>query len=237
MDATAELPICSLHAGVAARPCPRCGTFACEACFAGNEICPACRELSPPTVSPEWTAGFGRRAAARIIDLVSGYVIGGLAGLLVLFLVGFLNGAGVLHLEPGWYRELGKGASGMLGGIVASFAGASVATWIGTASFGKLLLGMRVVTRDTRPCSLGAALKRELAYYLDGLFFGMIAYTTMSDSPFNQRIGDRWAKTVVVRSGPLGASNPSAGRLAAGIFAGAVAHGAVLAAFMVGHLL
>jgi len=40
---------------------------------------------------------------------------------------------------------------------------------------------------------------RSLAYYIDALLFAMPAYSSMSNSPLNQRYGDRWGKTVVVK--------------------------------------
>lgn len=40
---------------------------------------------------------------------------------------------------------------------------------------------------------------RSAAYYIDGLFFGLIGYSCMKVSPLNQRYGDVWGKTVVVK--------------------------------------
>ena len=34
----------------------------------------------------------------------------------------------------------------------------------------------------------------------DGLFCGVVAYASMSDSPLRQRYGDKWANTVVARA-------------------------------------
>jgi len=44
------------------------------------------------------------------------------------------------------------------------------------------------------------AIQRSLAYYWDALFFGLVGYNSMQQSPLNQRYGDVWAKTVVVRA-------------------------------------
>ena len=41
---------------------------------------------------------------------------------------------------------------------------------------------------------------RSLGYYVDGLFFGLVGWTSMSRSPTKQRLGDKWAGTVVVHN-------------------------------------
>lgn len=69
--------------------------------------------------------------------------------------------------------------------------------WLGGATIGKLLLGLRVVARDGRPCSLGAALLRAIIHPFDSFFFGLPAVFSMRE-PFNQRLGDRAANTLVV---------------------------------------
>ncbi|HKH45446.1 MAG TPA: RDD family protein [Thermoanaerobaculia bacterium] len=72
------------------------------------------------------------------------------------------------------------------------------------SSLGKLLLGIVVLEETGRPCSWLQAWKREILYFVDAFFFGLIAYSQMSKSPREQRLGDEWADTVVVhrRSAP-----------------------------------
>lgn len=65
------------------------------------------------------------------------------------------------------------------------------------ASVGKLLLRMRVVQTDGRPCSLGSALVRALLRHVDGLFLGLVAASSMKP-PLRQRLGDKAADTVVL---------------------------------------
>lgn len=55
------------------------------------------------------------------------------------------------------------------------------------------------VTCQTR-IRAGGALVRSLAYYIDGFFFGVVAYSTMSKSPLKQRLGDQWGNTAVFRA-------------------------------------
>ena len=85
----------------------------------------------------------------------------------------------------------------LLIGFVTSTLYFMVFEWLYGATPGKVILGIRVVMEDGRPCSLGAALIRDLLRLIDGLFFGIPAYVTMKE-PLLQRIGDKAAKTVVV---------------------------------------
>jgi uncharacterized RDD family membrane protein YckC len=78
------------------------------------------------------------------------------------------------------------------------------------ATLGKLILGMRVVKDDGQPCDLGAALVRGGLLYIDGLFFGLVAYGNMK-APLYQRIGDRSARTLVVGSKEAFIQQPRAG--------------------------
>ncbi len=71
--------------------------------------------------------------------------------------------------------------------------------WLFGRSFGKLILRMRVVSRDGKPCTLKQALVRSIYRIVDGLFFGLIAYQNMKPTIF-QRLGDKKASTVVVSS-------------------------------------
>ena len=57
---------------------------------------------------------------------------------------------------------------------------------------------MTVLSEDGGPATLLAALKRNVAYLWDSLFFGFIAARAMSQSPASQRHGDVWARTQVV---------------------------------------
>jgi len=70
--------------------------------------------------------------------------------------------------------------------------------WLFGASPGKLFLRMRVVQEDGSPCTLRAAVVRDLMRYIDGFFFALPAYYTMKESPLQQRWGDKAAKTIVV---------------------------------------
>ena len=98
---------------------------------------------------------------------------------------------------------------------------------LGGSTLGKMTLGLRVVRPDGAPINFGAALGRSAAFFVDAIFFGLVAWTSMSGSMLKQRYGDKWANTVVVRV----ASTADRSRLGAPIVAavlGTVAYGVVM---------
>jgi hypothetical protein len=83
---------------------------------------------------------------------------------------------------------------------------------------GKLVLGMVVLQEDGTPCRTQSAVIRSFAYLIDALFFGLIAYSAMQQSPQEQRLGDKWAETVACkRSDAPPASLGGPGRFALGL--------------------
>ncbi|MDZ4133717.1 MAG: RDD family protein, partial [Dethiobacteria bacterium] len=65
---------------------------------------------------------------------------------------------------------------------------------------GKLALGMRVELEDGSPITIGASIIRNLLRFVDFLPFAYILGMIMiSTSPLKQRLGDRVAKTVVIK--------------------------------------
>lgn len=65
-------------------------------------------------------------------------------------------------------------------------------------TLGKLILGLRVVTKTGNPISFWQALKRHLLDILDFFFFGIVAFITIKNTLDHQRVGDLWAETIVV---------------------------------------
>ena len=51
--------------------------------------------------------------------------------------------------------------------------------------------------------TLGQSFKRHLLDPIDMLFFGLIGILTIKNSERNQRLGDMWAKTVVMKTSEL----------------------------------
>jgi uncharacterized RDD family membrane protein YckC len=137
------------------------------------------------------TVGFWPRVAARFVD--------GLAAMVVSFAAGALSGA----LPAGAASAFPKVQMSVIGaafvGWIVSILGNAAAEAIGGATIGKLVLGMRVRMVDGSRCTFFPALKRSVAYIWDAFFFGLVAYSAMKKDGYNQRTGDRWADTLVVR--------------------------------------
>ncbi len=208
---------CASHPERPGSPCGRCGTFSCSACLATG-LCPSCQQLvgvRPP--SADQTRGFGRRAGARLIDSGVGMVVGVAAGVVAGLALAVAQQLG--HLDPGWPQRVQGGLlSNLLIGGLASFSARVVGTSICGASLGKLVLGMRVVRKDGTRAGVLAVAKRELAYVADAFFFGAVAYGVMQETPFQQRVGDKWGDTVVVASSAVSAPvAASSARLVVGL--------------------
>jgi uncharacterized RDD family membrane protein YckC len=177
--------------------------------------------LETPSISAG--AGFWIRAGARLIDALYGIVLGLFAGVLGGIVLVLLDRAGLI--EPGWQGRLqGLNIPGWVLSLLGGFLYHSLTEGIYGASLGKLICQLRVVTEEGQSIAMKHALLRSLAYYFDGLFFGLVAYASMKESPLNQRYGDRWAHTVVVRSRDL----PSGSKKGAEIFVLALLIGSVL---------
>jgi uncharacterized RDD family membrane protein YckC len=142
--------------------------------------------------------GFWVRAGGRLIDLVPHYILGFTATFT--FAVGLAFYAGITHAAVAplmqklatsrWYDYLASGlGSVMYFAVMERMCGATV---------GKRLLGLVVIRRDGGPIGSRAALGRSLAFYVDALFFGLPAYDTMKP-PLQQRLGDQWCDTLVIR--------------------------------------
>jgi uncharacterized RDD family membrane protein YckC len=157
-------------------------------------------------------AGFWIRAGARLIDAVYGTVLGLFAGLLGGVVLVVLAQAGLI--EPGWQDRIqGLNIEGWALSLLGGFLYHSVSEGIYGASLGKLICQLRVVTEEGHPIAMKHALVRSLAYYVDALFFGLVAYASMKESSLKQRYGDRWAHTLVVRSEDLPSGSAKGGVL------------------------
>jgi uncharacterized RDD family membrane protein YckC len=198
MDAMGVVGTCQEHVDRQGSPCGRCGTFRCGACLDFAGLCPSCAEAAGSrALSSADTAGFGRRAGARALDVVLSQAVGLVGGVLAGITLAILQLSGVL--AAGWEKhvELGTGLGALIG-LFSALSGHAVSTWLAGGSLGKVILGLRVVSSDNQRVGLGASLLRELAYFIDALFFGLVAYKAMEASPFNRRLGDEWANTTVV---------------------------------------
>jgi hypothetical protein len=75
---------------------------------------------------------------------------------------------------------------------------------------------------------------RELGYFVDALFFGLIGYAAMRGTDQQQRYGDEWAGTIVCKESDVPEkSRRTIGRFVIGLMVGALLDIALL---MVGLL-
>jgi|SRR3954468_7989105 uncharacterized RDD family membrane protein YckC len=172
-------------------------------------------------------AGFWPRAAARIIDTAAHYVIGMLAGLCFGLLVSFAAsaaGGSSAHLA----RIFRITPINYLFGILGSIAYHTICEGWHGSSLGKLMMGLVVVKEDGQFCDFKSAAGRSLVYFIDALFFGLIAASAISSSLQHQRYGDQWFHTVVPRRKDLRETQLRSGSRFVGVFFLAAAVDAIL---------
>jgi uncharacterized RDD family membrane protein YckC len=168
-------------------------------------------------------AGFWIRAVARILDLLVhiavSIVAGFVTGIVIVVVALMLHAdASVVLARIGDTQFLGYVAA-LLGGLWLHVS----CEGLHGSSLGKRICGLTVVDESGGPAKMMAAARRDLAFYVDSLFFGVVAWNKMKESPRRQRIGDIWGHTLVVRIKDL----PEASRRSALRFVGAFALGVV----------
>ena len=183
-------------------------------------------ELVPPIISDTPVtvgADFGIRFLARFLDLIYGYLL----AIGTMFFGGFclavLSATG--HVSKDWVQHVQQARPiDYVLALLGFYLYHSFTDGISGTSIGKLVCGLNVVQMDGRPCSMTGAFKRDLAYYMDGLFFGLVGYESMKKTPLRQRYGDVWGKTIVVKKADfLPRPKHSTGRLVTGILLGSLA--------------
>ncbi|HSW35370.1 MAG TPA: RDD family protein [Candidatus Limnocylindrales bacterium] len=134
--------------------------------------------------SHERTVGVGLRFVALAIDGI------------ILSIIGFLITSVFGGIANGGFEM--DGISSFLS-ILLSF----LYFWLLEANLGgtlgKLALGLRVTMEDGSPCTLTAAFIRNFMRIVDGFFLYLLGAIFIWNSPTKQRLGDRLAKTYVVK--------------------------------------
>ena len=167
-------------------------------------------------------ATFGVRAGARVIDVFAVMGLGFVGGVVGSLLMVALAAAGVVPAD--WQqRSQGLSLSALALGLVSSLLYHAVSEGLGGATIGKAVLGLRVKRENLATAGVWRGVVRNLGYYIDAFFFGLVAYSVMSKSRTQQRLGDKWAGTVVVRAGGLSAE-ASGGGVAVWIVVASFAH-------------
>lgn len=138
---------------------------------------------------------FWPRVAARVIDTVvhyfTGYGTGWMFGkMMVIAANGHVPRAVILKLRH-------PGLSLFFFAILGFVLYQVICTSVCGSTIGKKILSMVVVQEDGSPCRFKSAVVRELGYFVDSLFFGLIGYTAMQNTEQQQRHGDEWAHTIV----------------------------------------
>jgi uncharacterized RDD family membrane protein YckC len=82
--------------------------------------------------------------------------------------------------------------------ILATAAFWILPEWLLGATLGKWACDLRVTTSSGGTISFGQSLKRNVLRLLDFFPFYLTGFVTASLTPNRQRLGDLWAKTIVV---------------------------------------
>ena len=143
----------------------------------------AAGQYTASIVSPEATVGVGKRFVAVLIDGI------------VLSFIGYL-----LAMMTG--QTTGAGAPAFLWFLILLAYYVVMEKMYG-ATVGKMALGMKVLKTDGTPLEWNDSLIRNLLRIVDALFFYLLGAILIWTSPLQQRLGDRVAKTVVVKKSSL----------------------------------
>jgi uncharacterized RDD family membrane protein YckC len=140
---------------------------------------------------------FWPRAGARLVDYVLHYGVTYSAAFLFSLLVLAASGN---HMPP-WVRARFRhpGLFGFIPGVVGYVVYNVICVSMHGSTLGKRLISSAVVQQSGIRCRTVPAVIRELGYFVDSLFFGLVGYLAMQGSYQEQRYGDRWARTVVAK--------------------------------------
>jgi uncharacterized RDD family membrane protein YckC len=73
------------------------------------------------------------------------------------------------------------------------------------ATIGNSLVGLKAIPKNgiNRKLTFGESFKRHLLDPIDMFFFGLIGIITIKNTDKNQRLGDIWGNTIVVKTSEL----------------------------------
>lgn len=166
-------------------------------------------------------AGFAIRAAARVIDMVVGLVVGIMSMLIATIVLAIRDAAGS---PEAWLHVMSRFSFlGIVASLLGNSAYHSISEAVGGASVGKLMCGLRVVSEDFGPVSFRGTVIRSVGFWADGFLFGAIGYAAMNRSALRQRLGDRWGHTAVVKARVFGTAVRGPARVLLGLLLGLAA--------------
>jgi uncharacterized RDD family membrane protein YckC len=183
-------------------------------------------ELSPSMVvevASNSSANFFLRLAARLLDVLFGVLIVFVANVASVLLLGALKARGYVPVDAVFAGQL-KTPAGIVGILLGGLLYTVTAEAVGGATFGKIVLRLRVTSENLKPSTFKGALLRSAGLCVDALV--VPALLAMSRSLMSQRVGDRWGHTVVLRaSAVLPDSRKGLGLVALGLFSGSTLWG------------
>jgi uncharacterized RDD family membrane protein YckC len=140
--------------------------------------------------------GVGPRAVAFMIDVVFFTLI----ILTVWAIAGGVNQAAEQNIS---ITDPNTAATLLINLASLVYFGGLESAWGSTV--GKRLVGLRVAMLDGSPLSGRAVLLRTLGRFIDMLLLTpIVGAIFVWSSPTNQRVGDRWGGTIVIRTGRRG---------------------------------
>ena len=137
--------------------------------------------------------GVAPRAAAFLLDLA--FVV-----LIIVTVWGFAGGVNQTAENNTSLTDPNTAASLVIAVALLVYFGGLESAWGSTV--GKRLVGLRVAMLDGSPLTGRAVFMRTVGRFFDcSLFSPIVAAVFVWASPHNQRLGDRWGGTIVIRTG------------------------------------
>lgn len=156
--------------------------------------------MAPASKVPEGfeLGSMGLRVIAALFDAVVGAVI----------CYPFFHFLGRYNEAEDQYQVTGLPALALMFVVAAYWI---LTEWSFGATIGKLICDLRVVSLTGKNCSFGQSLKRNLVRIIDFFPFYIPGFVAAKLSPLRQRLGDQWAKTIVVKKDRKLQSNGTSG--------------------------
>ena len=152
---------------------------------------------------------FWPRAGAYAVDMLCLYGV----TYLISMGVGLILGRFLYMIAVYMGRELTFLHNTTIGNYIVGFIQTiiyfAVFEWLYGRTLGKVIFGYRVVSVDGGLISIKQAFIRSVFRLIDGLFFGLVAYSAMKP-PQYQRMGDQKAGTLVVAANDSAVKETSA---------------------------
>jgi len=188
---------CGTELNVGASYCANCGEAVAESPATTSGPAESLARVPPAASEPAVNyAGFGRRFAAHLIDLI--------VVLIAYIFIGSYVAARVGGVTDDGFELEGVPAVQVIM-LTALFAliyfTLAEAYWHGQ-TLGKKFLRIQVTRLDGSRCGLGPALWRNLIRIVDAFALYLVGIILILTSGRRQRLGDRLAHTVVVRKAP-----------------------------------